>query len=1073
MCARHLHIEQLEDRRVLATLTVDNPLDVVDFNDGLLSLREAVFVANNVPGSDVVEFSSAVYGANFELTQGEIVISESLEISNPTNTGIGINALGQSRIFDITATSGNFEFGFLYLQGGKTTGHNTDATDNTFSGGAIRSLTTGSLTFNRTHVVNSSTTGDFAKGGGVFALGDVTLMGATVENNSTSGEYSVGGGIYASGSISLTQFNNIGSGVIINNRTTGNYAHGGGAFSRSDLLVDSGEIVGNSTLGSDSPGGGAFIQGDAHITEGVVRSNTTNGDRSAGGGIAIQSTGISAKGNLTFSKGRIQENQTLGMNSPGGALFVSNTSTIESTTISNNTTRNQDSSGGAIYSSGYLTLVNSTVSGNSTSGANSHGGGLYAQSDLDLAHVTISENRTDAENTAAGGAFVASDTTLTLNHAIVAGNFAQGVSPDLKHANGVLNSSYSLVGSNEGTPLQEAPVGAPDGAGNMIGGNIGGRIDPKLLSLNYNGGNGDTHLPAIDSPVINAGNANAVSGVDGVPFYDQRGTVFGGSFPRVQDKIIDIGAIELTLTRVDTLADENDGDYEAGDLSLREALSKVVNTQGEDIIVFDSALFQGGQATIVLSLGELEVLDDVTIYVPNSSNLTISAAGNDPTPGEKNGDGSRVFHVYDRSPGTLPTRTPHLEIHNLTLTGGDIEGRGGAVFVSPESGFFTGNALTVYSSLIYRNAATEDGGAIFGDVRLMEIANSTITQNIAGKNGGAIAASVFTIGIGNEFTRNFNLSHSTIADNNAGISGGGIALEFGGAQIENSIVAGNSATELDASDLWQENSPPATSFAISHSLIGISHSSIIDSTLDGSPDVNGNQVGSVTSPFDPRIGPLSDNGGARPTRALLPNSPAIDAGDPIILDSSYEFDQRGQPFLRIRNGNLLTSIAIDIGAYEAQTAPSADFDSDNDVDGADFLAWQRGFGTTNATRAGGNSDDDTDADASDLAAWKVSFGQSQTLVAAVSEHLEVSGAALLDAASDWRLSNQRRDEADDFEATQPMAIEAVFASHRDAVVLHPTASYVAEDPSPSTTVNNMDKPSDPWLDEELLERVFG
>jgi hypothetical protein len=44
----------------------------------------------------------------------------------------------------------------------------------------------------------------------------------------------------------------------------------------------------------------------------------------------------------------------------------------------------------------------------------------------------------------------------------------------------------------------------------------------------------------------------------------------------------------------------------------------------------------------------------------------------------------------------------------------------------------------------------------------------------------------------------------------------------------------------------------------------------------------------------------------------------------------------------------------DIGAYEAQTAPSADFETDDDVNGVDFLAWQRGFSTANAQRADGS-----------------------------------------------------------------------------------------------------------------------
>ncbi|MBN1852136.1 MAG: PEP-CTERM sorting domain-containing protein [Pirellulales bacterium] len=51
----------------------------------------------------------------------------------------------------------------------------------------------------------------------------------------------------------------------------------------------------------------------------------------------------------------------------------------------------------------------------------------------------------------------------------------------------------------------------------------------------------------------------------------------------------------------------------------------------------------------------------------------------------------------------------------------------------------------------------------------------------------------------------------------------------------------------------------------------------------------------------------------------------------------------------------------------------ADFDNDGDVDGADFLAWQAGFGT-----AGGPSQGDANGDgqvnSSDLAVWKLQFG---------------------------------------------------------------------------------------------------
>lgn len=65
------------------------------------------------------------------------------------------------------------------------------------------------------------------------------------------------------------------------------------------------------------------------------------------------------------------------------------------------------------------------------------------------------------------------------------------------------------------------------------------------------------------------------------------------------------------------------------------------------------------------------------------------------------------------------------------------------------------------------------------------------------------------------------------------------------------------------------------------------------------------------------------------------------------------------------------------------TVPSpGDFDGDGDVDGADLLVWQRGFGTTYS--------------ASDLASWKSQFGSATSVAASVPEPL--SWTLLLTAA---------------------------------------------------------------------------
>lgn len=62
---------------------------------------------------------------------------------------------------------------------------------------------------------------------------------------------------------------------------------------------------------------------------------------------------------------------------------------------------------------------------------------------------------------------------------------------------------------------------------------------------------------------------------------------------------------------------------------------------------------------------------------------------------------------------------------------------------------------------------------------------------------------------------------------------------------------------------------------------------------------------------------------------------------------------------------------------------TGDFDDDADVDGRDFLAWQRGFGQLNATRAQGDSNADHKVNSIDLSVWQHQFGGTPGLAAVV------------------------------------------------------------------------------------------
>jgi len=135
----------------------------------------------------------------------------------------------------------------------------------------------------------------------------------------------------------------------------------------------------------------------------------------------------------------------------------------------------------------------------------------------------------------------------------------------------------------------------------------------------------------------------------------------------------------------------------------------------------------------------------------------------------------------------------------------------------------------------------------------------------------------------------------TLSGNLATALGGGIGLGPGGAvaNLENTIIAGSTGGDC----------------SISQGTIGTnSHNLIQDGTC--SPLLSGN----------PMLGPLQNNGGATLTMALLPGSPAIDAGDDAVLGSPLFLttDQRGTGFSRLSGPH------VDIGAFEFQAAPSFD-----------------------------------------------------------------------------------------------------------------------------------------------------
>jgi hypothetical protein len=144
--------------------------------------------------------------------------------------------------------------------------------------------------------------------------------------------------------------------------------------------------------------------------------------------------------------------------------------------------------------------------------------------------------------------------------------------------------------------------------------------------------------------------------------------------------------------------------------------------------------------------------------------------------------------------------------------------------------------------------------------------------------------------------------------------GGGISTFETVTTLHNTIVAGNFRRQAAPVRDDIDGNVHASS---SHNLIG-------DGTgMTGvSGGSNGNQVGSNTAALDARLGFLASNGGPTQTHHLLPDSPALDAGDnSLALDafnSTLTTDQRGAGFARFVDSlDADATATVDIGALEA------------------------------------------------------------------------------------------------------------------------------------------------------------
>ena len=383
---------------------------------------------------------------------------------------------------------------------------------------------------------------------------------------------------------------------------------------------------------------------------------------------------------------------------------------------------------------------------------------------------------------------------------------------------------------------------------------------------------------------------------------------------------------------------------DSGPGSLRDAIAAANSTPDNDLIIFDISGCPGSVCTITLTTGELSISTSAS-----AGALTISNPGGPAHLILSGNNASRILRVNSGA---------NLTINGLTLQNGySQEGgallnegsctvvnsilrlnhaeNGGAIKNGGADNDAWGGSLVVIKSEIVNNKADSDpgyGGGIYSVDGPLFMLDSTVAENMAGSEywisggfGGGIAmiadnSSFAAVLVNCTISGNrsigeagpwaepgaggglFLISDSepstflnvTMANNFAAYGGGvaGIGTYFAPHMfIRNSLVAGNTESHSDP------NAFGVTFLDRGNNLVG------------GSP----------------QLGPLANNGGPTRTHALLPGSPAIDAGNNCVLTENGCIGPYGQdhnPALSFDQRGSARVGTVDIGAFEFAAQPA-------------------------------------------------------------------------------------------------------------------------------------------------------
>jgi hypothetical protein len=424
---------------------------------------------------------------------------------------------------------------------------------------------------------------------------------------------------------------------------------------------------------------------------------------------------------------------------------------------------------------------------------------------------------------------------------------------------------------------------------------------------------------------------NHIGSDETVLFYD---TCVPGGACRFYRLGLGLGPPLPTTNTVTSLADSGAG-------SLRAALA---NTAAGSYISF------GVTGTITLASSELVIDRDLTLIGPGASALAINGAG-----------ASRIFNIQSNVTALIAGLTitngrggygggiynaGTLRLDNSVCTGnytargadgspgryyGGSGGSGG-----DGAGMFNAGVMALNNCTVSNNGCGGGGDGAYGAMQWgsggpggngggvyslnnLSLAGCTIVNNWTGHGGNSYGAGGNggsgggISGLGRLALTNCTLAGNSCGTGGNGGCGGGIRCD--GAMVVSCTMVANTGASgggvygggLFVNDIVAFNSVPTGGQGPDvYGAFNSAGSNLISATNNSTGfTAPGDLAGSSASPLDPKVGPLADNGGPTLTMALLPGSPAIDAGNTSLAPAT---DQRGFP--------RPAGLAADLGAYE-------------------------------------------------------------------------------------------------------------------------------------------------------------